>query len=127
MPKSGEVVAAKYTMPLVGTIGTLLTLWDSADLQRVFARLLVSVIFWAPAAWQIFVPVELEPDSSEEFITVIWYLSRIRVSHDEIDYVKRGFSIFNILRLKNGKRLIYIQDAQNRHLTTPPHPAANIL
>jgi hypothetical protein len=113
---SDEAWAIKVTMPLICLAFCVWMLIDSSTIHLFLNRSILFAPFFAMAVWAIIVPSEIEVNENESFLTVINWWSSIRVPLRDIDYVARRISVFDTLKIKSGKKILYITCKANKNL-----------
>lgn len=113
---SDEAWATKATGPAILIVSYLWMVMSAATLTVFIHRVVAFLPLLAMALWGIFIPFEVEAKKGEDFITLINWGHSIRIPLEDVEYIDRRISIFDTLKIKSGRKFLYITCRENKHL-----------
>jgi hypothetical protein len=113
---SNEGLAIKMSMPAAFFIFYAWMLIDAPTFAVFLHRAVIFLPLAALFTWCVIVPVEIEANERESFVTIVKWRLHIPVQRDQIYYVEQDVAFFDTLRLKSGEEFTFIPQAGNKQL-----------
>ena len=119
--KSQNTIAAKVTIPAISLCFCTWVLIRAFSLGTFLFSLLALLPLVAIALWLVWIPYQIEVVANDKAISIVRWGSSIYVSVAEVESVSPLISVFYTLRLKSGKKIVYIDDPISRGLRERLH------
>ena len=116
MPISNKSWVVRVYLPFILLVGYAFLMFFHRSDGRTASAAVCMLPLLIAGLWLLFVPADLRITRTEQEVEIIRWRSQSRVRMEDIDQVKRGFSVFGIIITRSGQRVLYVAENENKQL-----------